>query len=126
MKGRSRKVLISYFILIVLLTTGTTCGPKGVNTKNSPDRADVQTRRASIGEQWEARVKELDLAELGKDYPAKRLEILRSLLANAPAQETRAEFERLRQDFAIIGNLASHFRLNSASLCSASASVAAV
>lgn len=110
MKVRSRKILMSYFTLLVLLTTGTTCGPKLSQIKNSPARADVQTRGTGIREQWEARVKELNLAEVGKDYPAKRLEILQPLLANAPAEETRAEFERIRSSPTDVQNMSEYDR----------------
>lgn len=101
---------MSYFILIVLLATGTTCGPKALNTKNSAARADVQTRGTSLREQWETRVKELDLAEVGKDYPAKRLEILLSLLADASAEEIKTEFERIRSSPTDVQNMSEYDR----------------
>jgi hypothetical protein len=98
MEERSRKVMMSYFILFVLLAIGTTCEPKGLQTKqsNSLDQMDIQTRAANIKQQWEARLKELDLAKVGKDYPARRLQILRPLLADAPDDVIRSEFERIR------------------------------
>ena len=101
---------MSYFILIVLMATGTACAPKIPQTKNSPDRADIQTRDTTIREQWEARVKELDLLKVGKDYPAKRLEILQPLLANAPDEEIRTEFERIRSSPTAVPDMSEYDR----------------
>lgn len=92
------------------MAIGTACAPKIPQTKNSPDRADIQTRDATIRELWEARVKELDLLKVGKDYPAKRLEILQSLLANAPDQEIRTEFERIRSSPTYVPNMSEYDR----------------